>query len=318
MSEGVQNQPYHPSITAVVLTYNRRKEVLRTLACLAALPERPRIIVIDNGCTDHTSSHVARRYPDVTLIRLEENQGAAARNVGMQRAPTPYVALCDDDTWWSPGSLQRAADVLDAHHDVAVITGKVLVGPKEVEDPTCRLMAESPLIRNADLPGPAVLGFLAGASLVRREAVLEAGGFLPKFFLGGEEALLTYDLAEAGWTLLYLPSAVVHHFPSALRHVEGRRRCLLRNQLWVAWMRRPALRACRETLRCLWLTIGDANLAKGFRDALWGLPWALQRRHVLSDRVEAQQRLLEAQASHHRTSRTAVAQDMAHSVTESE
>jgi GT2 family glycosyltransferase len=296
MSQRPGERRLHPSVTAVVLTHDRRDEVLRTIACLAAVPEQPNILVVDNGSSDGTASHIASQYPDVTLIRLERNIGAAARNIGLRRASTPYVALCDDDTWWSAGSLQRAAAVLDAHRSVALVTAKVLVGPEQIEDSTCRLMEASPLPRASELPGPAILGFLAGASLVRRTALLDAGGFEPKFFLGGEEALLTYDLAEAGWTLLYLSSAVVHHFPSPSRHVADRRRNLLRNALWVAWMRRPIRYAWKETRRALRLAIGDPILARGFVEALVGMSWVLRRRRVLSPRVESQLQLLEVQA----------------------
>jgi GT2 family glycosyltransferase len=296
MSWGQADTIHHPSITAIVLTHNRRKEVLRTLAHLSILPERPRIIVVDNGSIDGTSSHVARLFPQVTLISLERNEGAAARNIGLRRATTPYVALCDDDTWWSPGSLQRAADVLDVHQCVALVTARVLVGSEEREDPTCRLMGASPLPRSPDLPGPAILGFLAGASLARRDALLQAGGFEPKLFLGGEEALVAYDLAAAGWTMLYLSSAVVHHYPSPARNIADRRRCLLRNALWVAWMRRPVKSAWRETGRALRLVFTDPLLARGFIEALRGIPWVWRRRQVLNEAIETQLRMLEIEA----------------------
>ena len=171
-------------VTVVVLTYNRAQEVLRTLHYLSHLEEHPPIIVVDNGSNDGTASQVAGRYPRVTIIGLDSNIGAAARNAGVERAATPYVALCDDDTWWAPGSLKRAADALDEHWSIALITARVLVGPEEREDPTSTQMAQSPLPRPLGFPGPPILGFLAGASLIRRDAFLRVGGFEPKLFLG--------------------------------------------------------------------------------------------------------------------------------------
>ena len=72
------------------------------------------------------------------------------------------------------------------------------------------------------MPEPLVLGFLAGASVVRRHAVLDVGGFEPRFFLGGEEQLLAIDLRAAGWCLAYVDDVVVHHHPSPRRDI-GRR-----------------------------------------------------------------------------------------------
>lgn len=38
----------------------------------------------------------------------------ATRNVGVERSRTPYVALCDDNSWWVPGALERGVSLLDA------------------------------------------------------------------------------------------------------------------------------------------------------------------------------------------------------------
>jgi GT2 family glycosyltransferase len=289
-------------VTAVVLTYNRVTEVIRTVGHLAALPEQPAIIVVDNGSQDGTSALLTKSFPEITVLRLEQNIGAAARNVGVQEAATPYVALCDDDTWWAAdGSLRKAADVLDKHDRIAVATAKVLVGRDEREDPTCGLMARSPLHRPVGFPGPAILGFLAGASLVRREAFLEIGGFEPRLFLGGEEALMAYDLAEAGWSMVYLSTAVVHHHPSSTRDSAGRRRLLSRNALWTAWLRRPFPSACRETWRLFASARSDPAAAQGFSDALSNVRWLITRRRVLSRHIECQIRMLEIMSARQRS-----------------
>jgi GT2 family glycosyltransferase len=98
-----------PNVTVVVLTYNRAAEVVQTVRRLLRLPEHPHIIVVDNGSPDQTTQLLKAEVPSVQVIRLEKNIGAAARNIGVQTAQTPYVALCDDDTWWEPGALSRGA-----------------------------------------------------------------------------------------------------------------------------------------------------------------------------------------------------------------
>ena len=210
-------------VTAVMITHNRRNEMLRSLDKLWSLPEEVPIILVDNGSSDGSAEAVARWLPKVKIIRSEVNIGAAARNLGVEQAATPYVALCDDDTWWAPGCLLRAADLLDAYSRVAVLSARLLNGPEEVEDPICQVMRDSPLRRDEPLPGKPLLGFLAGASVVRRDAFLEAGGFDPRLFIGGEEELLTLDLAVRGWMLCYIPELIVHHYPSPRRDAPRRR-----------------------------------------------------------------------------------------------
>lgn len=286
-----------PRIGVVVLTYNRVDEVMQTVGQLLALPERPPIVVVDNGSTNGAAAALRSRFPTVEVICLPENIGAAARNIGVQRCRRPYVALCDDDTWWAPGSLRRAADTLDAHPSVAVITGRVLVGESERIDPTCVLMARSPLPRPPGLAAPAILGFLAGASMVRREAFLAAGGFEPRLALGGEEELLALDLARAGWTLAYLADAVIHHHPSPRRDAAARRWLLTRNDLWVAWLRRPLRAAMAKSLLTARRSMRDPDTRKGLAAALCGLPWVARRRQVIPGRIERHLRLLESNAT---------------------
>lgn len=282
-----------PRVAVVMITYNRRAEVLTSLGHLTALPECPRLVVVDNGSGDGTAEAIAYAFPQVEVLPAGGNLGAAARNLGVRRVETPYVALCDDDVWWQPGALARAADTFDAHPRLAVATARVLVGPHEVEDPICAELEQSPLPREAGMPGPPLLGFLAGASMVRRSAFLAAGGFEPRFFIGGEEELLAVDLAAAGWWLCYLPQLVVHHHPSPQRDGSSRRWHLLRNALWSAWLRRPLASALRKTGRLLRDAPKTRESGRGLVAALAGLPWVLRQRRVIPPPLEHCYRLLE-------------------------
>jgi GT2 family glycosyltransferase len=276
-----------------MITHNRRAEAIRSLGHLAGLPERPRLIVVDNGSTDGTGSAVRREFPQAEVLEVRDNMGTAGRTLGVDRAVTLYVAFCDDDTWWRPGSLGRAVELFESHPRLAVITGRILVGPEEREDPICRELAASPLPDEPGLPGSPLLGFMAGASAIRRSAFLEAGGFPRRFFIGGEEELLAVDLATRGWAMRYVPELVVHHHPSARRDVNSRRSYLLRNALWSAWLRRRLRSALRKTLWLARTAPGRRAAVLGFGAALAGLPWVLGHRRVVPDEVEDRLRLLE-------------------------
>jgi GT2 family glycosyltransferase len=282
----------------VVLTYNRADEVARTVEHLLSLPERPDVVVVDNASTDGTADALRRAFARVTVLRQRRNLGAAGRNAGLRASRRPYLALCDDDTWWEPGSLRRAADLLDAHPRLAVVTARVLVGSENRLDSTCAAMAASPLPSPPGMPGAAILGFLAGASVVRREALLEVGGFEQHFFLMGEEELIALDLVTRGWHLAYLDELVVHHHPSAVnRDQPGRRRLIARNGLWVAWLRRPLRRALARTLGVARRASADPAMRRALVEFARGLPWALRRRRAVPPRVERLARLLETAGS---------------------
>jgi GT2 family glycosyltransferase len=278
-------------ITLVILTYNRIDELTRTLVRAKALPEQPALIVVDNGASDPVAMTV-RRIPGALYLSMPHNLGAAARNAGAARAATPYVAFSDDDTAWMPGSLGRAADLLDRHPRVAVISARVLVGPEQRLDPACEAMAASPLPSDG-LPGPALLGFLAGACVFRREAFLQAGGYEPRLFIGGEERLLALELAARGWRMAYVPSLTVLHNPSPRRDSALRRRLLARNLLWTSWLRAPALECVRSAGRVVRRALRDPAAARGLLDAARGLRWTLRQRRVVPPAVAAMMRRLE-------------------------
>lgn len=278
--------------TIVVMTRDRVGELLDTLGKLVALPDQAPVTVVDNGSTDGTSEQVARQFPQVELITLPVNAGVEARNIAVERATTPYVAFNDDDSWWAPGSLGRAAELLKAHQRLGAVAADIVVEPYGRQDAASKEMRDSPLTGDPSLPGTPVLGFLACAAIVRRSAFLEVGGFHRRLHFGGEEELFATDLVAAGWELRYVEELTVHHQPSKSRDDVWRRRRGIRNTLWFLWLRRPAGHALRRSLRLL----RDADRAAavgGAIEALRGLPWVLRERRVVPWPVERQLRQLE-------------------------
>jgi GT2 family glycosyltransferase len=285
--------PASPTPVAVVIaTRNRGPELLGTLARLRALPEQPPIVVVDNGSTDGTAELVRAHHPGVQVVGLCRNQGGAARTVGAHLVDSPYVAFSDDDSWWAPGALSRAAELLERHPRLAVLAARVLVGPDERLDPVCREMALSPLPPAADLPGPSVLGFIACGAVVRRAAFLEVGGFDIRLGVGGEEELLSVDLAARGWGLAYVEEVVAHHHPSPSRDPSARRRVQVRNALWSAWLRRRLGGAARQTAHLAALAMHQPGAWSGMLLALLGLPWVLRERRPVPRELEAELRTL--------------------------
>lgn len=281
-------------IAVVIMTYNRRKELMRTLRKLNEIAEHPKIVVVDNGSSDQTAEAVGKEFPNVEVLALKKNLGAVARTAGALRVSQPYIAFCDDDSWWRSGDLARAADLFDKHPRLAVINGQILVGPNEEVDPLCDELVNSPLPSDGNLPGPRIMGFLAGMAIIRRSAYLDVGGFNRRIFLCGEEEWLAADLAAHGWQLCYVPELIVHHHPSTSRNRHNRRAEGIRNTLWFTWLRRPPHRAMSRTLRLLTSLPRDWTSLHGLMAALLGLPRMLTDYRMLPADVEQDFCLLDA------------------------
>jgi N-acetylglucosaminyl-diphospho-decaprenol L-rhamnosyltransferase len=264
-------------ITVVVATRNRRDRLMETLPRHAAP-----VILVDNGSDDGGPDAVEAAFPHVTVVRLGENRGAAARNTGVALASTPYVAFADDDSYWAPGSLRQAAKLLDAHDRVGLLAAQVLVGPQARIDPVSAAMAAAPLGTPPDGPGPFILGFLACSAVVRRDAFEAVGGFLPQLHVYGEEALLAMDLAAAGWRLAYAPELTVRHLPQPDgRDNRARRRREARNMLLTALLRRPPAVVARTAVQAWRMDpAGVADTARMLR-------WTMSHRRRLAAEVES-------------------------------
>ena len=272
-------------IGIVMMTRNRRARALATLDRLALLPERPPIVVVDNGSSDGTPAAILRRHPRVRLLRLDRNAGAAARTLGVRALRTPFTAFSDDDSWWEPGALERATGVFAARPSLALLQARILVGGEARLDPTCAAMRRSTVPAGPGLPGPAVLGFVACGAVVRSNAFLHAGGFHPRLGIGGEEELLALDLAAHGWELAYVDSVVAHHHPDGADGRPGRSERLLRNALWTAWLRRRLPGALARTA-ALAASAAREHRLTALTEAARGLPWILRERRPLPRRLE--------------------------------
>jgi GT2 family glycosyltransferase len=288
--------PRRASISVVIATHNRRERLLATLGYLqAAAPDE--VIVVDNGSDPGVTPAVESAYPQVRVVALAVNRGAAARTVGVAAARSPLVAFADDDSWWAPGALVRAERHFSQHPNLALLAAKILVGEDERLDPVAEEMARSPLPARRPLPGPPVLGFVACGAIVRRDAYLDVGGFSDLLFFLGEERLMALDLAARGWDLAYAPDVVAHHHPGPAGHTLARRAQVARNDLLITWLRRPRARALRETLRLARRSLHDPAARRALAGALRRLPTALTERHPLPTTVEESLQLLETRSS---------------------
>ncbi|WP_016907203.1 glycosyltransferase family 2 protein [Streptomyces xiaopingdaonensis] len=277
----------------VIATRDRRDRLARTLERLLALPEQPRVLVVDNASQDGTAEFVRDSFPGVELLRLPTNYGALARNEGVRALDTPYVAFSDDDSWWEPHALATAVDLLASRPATGLLAAAVTVDPDGTPDPLNTVLAGSPLGPGAVARSRKVLGFLGCAAVARRRAFLDVGGYHPLLFFGAEETLLAYDLAAAGWEVVHCPEVVARHAPGAAPR-PGRRALVRRNEVLIAWLRRPLRTAAHRTTALCAAAVRDHQDRRAVLALLPRLPRALLLRRPLPPDVEEAARLVEA------------------------
>lgn len=211
------------------------------------------VIVVDNGSTDGTAEHLARRFPDVRLIRFPENRGfAPAVNAGISEARGDVVVLMNNDTEADPGWIGALVRALDEHPEVGSCASKMLdfYDRSRIDAAGDRLGIMASQIGHGMPDGPEfdvpryVLSACAGASAYRRAALDDVGLFDERFFAYMEDVDLGVRLQFAGYRCLYVPDAVIFHKGSATaRRIAGRRfHLLMRNSLFVFFQYMPLRR----------------------------------------------------------------------------
>ncbi|MFC5431691.1 glycosyltransferase family 2 protein [Paraburkholderia denitrificans] len=273
-----------PRVTVVVLTRNHVRQTVDTVARLMALPEHPNVIVADNGSSDTTVSLLASLFPQLRIVQGLRDLGMTGFNRAVALAHTDYVACCDDSTWFAPGALARATQLLDAHPRIAVISACVADEAEREIHPACQMLSATSPGGNG-LPGPALVNFMAGACIFRASVLSELHRYEERLSHGGAEELVALDLLAAGHLIVYCEGALAHREPLYRWFTRAQHCTLARNSAWVAWMRLPLRDALAATGRALAVFARQRSLGPAGFAMLRGAFWALRRRHVVPPHV---------------------------------
>jgi N-acetylglucosaminyl-diphospho-decaprenol L-rhamnosyltransferase len=212
--------------TVVIPTLNGRERLLHALASVQKQTHPPAaVVVVDNASTDGTADAVAQAFPDVIVLRNDENVGfGRAVNRGAEAAVGDALVLVNNDVVLEPDFLDRLLAPL-ADERVGMVAGVLLQArdPGRIDsagielDVTLQsydLLWNEPVERlEDDVPEP--IGPCGGAAAYRLEVFRAAGGFDDAFFAYWEDVDLALRLRLAGWRCAAAPAARAHHHHGA-------------------------------------------------------------------------------------------------------
>ncbi len=148
------------------------------------------IIAIDDGSTDGTRDWLSNCDVPMTRIFNEQNLGTyGSLNVALQAASGEFIAILNDDDVWRPEKLARQVAVMDAHPHVGIVhtDGDFIDGDGNVI-PGSPLGFAFPRFETGDILAGLLYEnkIIASAALVRRQALLDLGGFNEAYFGSGD------------------------------------------------------------------------------------------------------------------------------------
>ena len=204
--------PAGSRLTIGVVTRNRPASLGECLRSLTALGETlAEVIVVDDTSDVSIDSAFADLPPAIAdklrVVRQNGNEGyIVARNRTMREASTDYVMLMDDDAALiEGGAIRDAVRLLDDHPRVGAIACAMAERDGSPWHPATQAAPVDYTCRV-----PTYIGF---AHILRRRLFVELGGYRESFHFYGEEKDYCLRLLDAGFDIVYVPSARVIHAP---------------------------------------------------------------------------------------------------------
>ncbi len=214
-----------PRIHLIVVLYNSAPWIEICLEAARAQTLAPwQITVIDNASTDDGADIVARRFPEVRLIRSEKNLGfAGGCNRAAQAARgADHLVLLNPDAILAMDALEKLAAAFAARSDIGILGCKLLEPDVDTIQHIGVHIAGNGLTNNLGQGEPdrgQYRGVLRAVSIsgavlaVRSDVWCELGGFdenfWPAYF---EETDLCLRARAAGWGVACACDAVATHF----------------------------------------------------------------------------------------------------------
>ena len=228
-----------PDISALIVNYNSGPLLTTVVEKLHASTAGLDVetIVWDNASADGSTERLEAAVPGITVVRSAGNIGfVRATNAQLKMARGRTVLLLNSDAVPDGDAIRVMFEYLQSHPEVGAV-GPRLQLPDGRLDAACRrhfktfetyvfkvlgldrVFASHPRFGRYNLTylDPSVLtpvDALSGACmLVRREALDSIGWQMDeRFRMYCEDEDWCCRLAAAGWTIVYLPSALVWHY----------------------------------------------------------------------------------------------------------
>jgi GT2 family glycosyltransferase len=196
------------SVTAAVTAFNRIDQTLVTLKKILDCRPAPNEVLVHVDAGHHACAEAIRRlFPDIPIIVSDDGIGpGGGRNKLMAAARNELVANFDDDSFpYDTDFFARAVEIFARTPRASVVSGTVIHRNQGIPE-AARKIGEC-------------ANFSGGASVIRREDVIAAGGYIPlPIAYGAEEEDLALRLFDRHQTIMFSPWLRVFHDTTLSHH----------------------------------------------------------------------------------------------------
>src|SRR3989304_9168303 len=274
----------NPLVSVVILTWNRKDDLIEVIAELKESTYAPiEVVVVDNGSNDGTQEAINEKFPQVNFIRLEKNVGIAGYNIGMKKARGEYVVLLDSDSFPDRKAIERMVAVFESDSQIGAVAFDV-----HKYDSIFNIQYSIFNIQE----GRDVYGYNGAGVGIRKECLEKAGYLFEPYFLYFNEQDHAFRILQSGYKIKFHPEIIAYHKSSMTSRVSRSAPYFYtRNLLWLIWRFYPIRYAFVSTISLFFYaslsTIQQRTsiYMKAILDAIFGFSMVLSNRFVVDRNI---------------------------------
>ena len=212
-------------LSIITVNYNGVKDTCELMESLPLNDKSLEVIVVDNGSFQNEASEIEKRFPQVLVIRSNQNLGfSGGNNLGIQAAHGKYLFFINNDTIiHQPSAISHLMNRLDSSPSIGMVSPKIRFswGCQQIQ--YAGYTPLSPItLRNKsigcgeedlgqyDTPHPTP--YVHGAAMMVKREVIEKAGMMPEcYFLYYEELDWSEMIRRAGYEIWYESTCTVFH-----------------------------------------------------------------------------------------------------------
>lgn len=220
-------------LSVIIVNWNSDEYLLRCIPSIRAWTQQVsfEVIVVDNASPHGEVDRVRLLFPDVKLIKSNENLGfAGANNLGVERATGEYVMFLNPDTELNSPAIDVMMREIRQLSDAGIVGCKLLNPDLSVQTSSVmsfpRIWNSLFKIEYLRLRWPKFWGIgvlfsqrtaeaeaISGACMImRREVFWQIGGFSEEYFMYSEDLDLCYQAVRAGFKNYCVGSVTIVHY----------------------------------------------------------------------------------------------------------
>ena len=210
-------------LSIITVNYNGLNDTCELIDSITFC-ETMEVIVVDNASKTDEATVIENRYPQVKVIRSQENLGfAGGNNLGIKAAKGQYLFLVNNDTFFKDWKLQALISRLESSPSIGVVCPKIRFawGNHPIQFAGYTHLS-SITVRNKsfgfgeddrgqyDAPHPTP--YAHGAAMLLKREVIDKAGLMPEcYFLYYEELDWSMMITCKGYEIWYEPACTIYH-----------------------------------------------------------------------------------------------------------